>query len=85
MNDFCPQHDEFKKLVTETHTMTTEIYQALRGDLEKPGWLTRIEKNESNLKVINRFGLWLGGIIGVGVLTFIGAVVTHSIEITTTK
>ncbi len=77
----CSEHAPLKKIAEETHAMVTEIYKSLRGDLEKPGWLTRIEGCEKNIKIYNRVFVWFISIVGAGAIVFFWALLNHTIEL----
>jgi len=77
----------FKKLAENTELTksiaqdTKDIYTALRGDLNNKGWLTRIEECETALKKYTGYFTWLIGAVTVGVLSFIGGLITGAIKV----
>ena len=84
----CEYHDEcfetFDKKLDENTKLTKDIYEALRGDLGKQGWLTRIEQCENSLKRLNAAIAWLLSPVILGIMGYIGGLLTGLIKITYT-
>lgn len=95
MNEHCPDHNQLHVCVSQLERSVEEvkngvhkILEALQGDLEKRGWLTRIEQSEKDLRDFRlelaayKRAAW-GSIITFmgGAAVFIWALITHSIRI----
>ena len=70
----CLEHQNIKRntdLIPDMREKVEKIHDALLGDLEKPGFISRLANAEKQLKIIMRVAY---GVISIGILSIIATV-----------
>lgn len=81
MDNYCQEHKDIRKKLEDIYILTNNIYVFLRGDLQKKGWISRLETIEKHDKFLTRACIYIFSAIGTGLITFVWALLTNSITI----